>query len=340
MDNIRKHIDLPLRVNGCMYWFTEHNNSMTPSNEKGFPRFLRWVISDISTTIEKYVNEAMKKMQPGWVKACSDEKQQIMDEYRKNRQENNRYALKEKLYKALQQRYEALEEVSDLQVKHEKLVSFIEEKSKKLYAADLRNVQDDKELVDLFVDSMQEIFSFNKELNREDERDDDEQEEEEGEKGEKSGKGGDVDDSYDDSDDDDDDDDDEEGDKGKRSGKGGDVDDSDEEQEEEDDGVKGRDEDEGGGKGGDVDDSDEEQKEEDGGVKGRDEDEGGGKGGDGEQDEEEDGGKGGDEEEGGGKGGDEELDEEEGGGKGGDLHDDDNGKEGSKGGYEEDRTES
>ncbi|XP_026416306.1 glutamic acid-rich protein-like [Papaver somniferum] len=144
-----------------LYWFAEHNNNMTPRNEQGFPRFLRWVISDISNTIEKYIGEAMKK-----------------------------------------QKDEALEELSDLQVKHQKLVSFIEEKNKKIYAANLKNVQIDKD------------------------------EEEEGEKGEKSGKG-DVDDS--DDDDDSDDNDEEEGDAGNRSGKDGDVDDSDKEQEEEGD---------------------------------------------------------------------------------------------------------
>ncbi|XP_026383798.1 uncharacterized protein LOC113279316 [Papaver somniferum] len=233
MDSIRKHVATPLRVNGCMVYL------MTPSNEQGFPRFLRWVISDISNTIEKDIGEAMKKMQPGWVKAWSDEQQQIMEEYRKNRQESSIDVLKEKLYKALQQRDEALEELSDLQVKHQKLVSFIEEKSKKIYAANLKNVQNDKDVVDLVVDSLQEIISFNKELKTEDERDDDEQEEEEGEKDEKSGKG-DVDDS--------DDDDDEESDKGNRSGKDGDVDDIDKEQEEEGD----EDEEDGGGKGGDM----------------------------------------------------------------------------------------
>ncbi|XP_026438579.1 transcription termination factor 4, mitochondrial-like [Papaver somniferum] len=200
MDSIRKHVMSPLKVNGCMvyllYWFSEHNNSMTPSNEQGFPRFLRWVISDISNTIDKDINESMKKMQPEWVKACSDEQQKILDEYRKNRQENSTDALKRKLYISLQQRDEALEELSDLQVKHENLVSFIEEKGKNIHAADPRNVENDKDLVDLFVDTLQEIISFNKELKREDERDDDEQEEEECEKG-----------------DDDDDDDDEEGEK-------------------------------------------------------------------------------------------------------------------------------
>ncbi|XP_026396831.1 eukaryotic translation initiation factor 5B-like [Papaver somniferum] len=235
-----------------LYWFAEHNNIMTPSNEQGFPRFLRWVISDISNTIEKDINEAMKKMQLGWVKACSDEQQQIMEEYRKNRQENNRDTLKEKLYKALHQRDEALEAPSDLKVKHLKLVSFIEEKSKKLYEADPRNVQDDKDLVDFFVDSLQEIISFNKSLKSEDERDDDEQEEEEG----------------------------------------GDIHDVDEEQDEEDGGVKGgdmhdddeeQDEEVGGGKGGDMHDDDEEQDEKDGGGKGgdmHDDDDEGGKGGD------------------------------------------------------------
>ncbi|XP_026417547.1 glutamic acid-rich protein-like [Papaver somniferum] len=165
-----------------LYWFSEHNNSMTPSNEQGFSRFLRWVISDISNTIEKAINESMKK---------------------KNRQQNSTDALKRKLYIALQQRDEALEELSDLQVKHEKLVSFIEEKIKKIHAADPRNVENDKDLVDLFVDTLQEIISFNKELKREDERDDDDQEEEEGEKGnddEKCEKCGDI---HDDSDDDD-----------------------------------------------------------------------------------------------------------------------------------------
>ncbi|XP_026396293.1 glutamic acid-rich protein-like [Papaver somniferum] len=257
MDSIRKHIASPLKVNGCMvyllYWFAEHNNSMTPSNEQGFPRFLRWVISDISNTIEKDINEAMKKMQPGWVKSCSDEQQQIMEVYRKNRQENSRDALKEKLYKALQQRDEALEELSNLKVKHLKLVSFIEEKRKKLYEVDPTNVQDDKDLVDLFVDSLQEIISFNKALKSEDECDDDEHEEEEGEKGEKSGKVDDVDDS---DDDDDDSDDDEEGQKGKRSGKDGDVDGSDKQQQEEGDEEE---EDDGGVKGGDEEQDDEEE---------------------------------------------------------------------------------
>ncbi|XP_026459225.1 centromere-binding protein 1-like [Papaver somniferum] len=174
----------------------------------------------------------------------------ILDEYRKNMQENSRDTLKENLYKALQQRDEALEELSDLQVKHENLVRFIEEKNKKLYAANLRNIENDKDLVDLFVYSLQEIFSFNKELKSEDERDDDEQEEEEGEKGGRSGKGGDVDDS-------DDDDDDEEGEKEEEDGggKGGDED-----KEEEDGGGKGgdkeKDEEEGGGEGGDLHDDD------------------------------------------------------------------------------------
>ncbi|XP_026399739.1 ABC transporter F family member 4-like [Papaver somniferum] len=208
---------------------------MTPNNEQGFPSFLRWVISDISTTIEKDINEAMKKE-----KACSDEQQQILDEYGKNRQENNTDALKE-LHRAQTRRDEVLEELSDLQVKHEKLVSFIKEKSKKLHAADLSNVQNDKDLVDLCVDTLQEIISFNKTLKSEDERDDDKQEEEEGEKVEKSGKGGDVDDSDDDGSDDDDD---EKGEKGKKGRKGGDLDDddSDDDEEEEEEGSKGGDE--------------------------------------------------------------------------------------------------
>ncbi|XP_026419652.1 nucleolar transcription factor 1-like [Papaver somniferum] len=242
------------------YWFVEHNNNMTPSNEQGFPRFLRWVISDISNTIEKDIGEAMKKMQPGWVKAWSDKYQQIIEEYRKN-----------------------------------SLLASLKKKNKKIYAANLKNVQKDKDVVDLVVYSLQEIISFNKELKTEDERDDDEQEEEEGEKGEKSGKG-DVDDS--------DDDDDEEGDKGNISGKYGDVDDSDKEQEGDEE------EEDGGGKGGD-----EEQDEEDGG----------GKGGDEEQDEDN----------GGGKGGDMHDDDEQGGGKGGDMHGDDTEKEGGKGGDDE-----
>ncbi|XP_026385106.1 nucleolar transcription factor 1-B-like [Papaver somniferum] len=191
MDSIRIHIDSPLKVNGCMYLFAEHNNSMMPINEQGFPRFLRWVISDMSNTIEKDINEDMKKMQPGWVKSCSDEQQQILDEYREN--------------------------------------SFIEEKSKKVHAADPRNVENDKDLVDLFVDTLQEIISFNKELKREDERDDDEQEEEEGEKGGKGKKGGDL---HDDSDDDDEEEEDEEG------GNGGDLHEDDNDKE----GSKGGDE--------------------------------------------------------------------------------------------------
>ncbi|XP_026441111.1 uncharacterized protein LOC113340112 [Papaver somniferum] len=156
---LKPTLDMEIERNAeDLYWFVEHNNSMMPRNEQGFPRFLRWIISDINNTIEKDINEAMKK-----------------------------------------------------------LVSFIEEKSKKLYEADARNVQDDKDLVDLFVDSLQEIISFNKELKSDDERDDDEKKEEEGEKGEKSGKVDDVDDS-------DDIDDDEEGEKGKISGKAGDLD--------------------------------------------------------------------------------------------------------------------
>ncbi|XP_026419566.1 digestive organ expansion factor homolog [Papaver somniferum] len=145
-------------------------------------------------------------MQPAWVKACNDEHQQILDEYIKNRQENSTDALKRKLYIAQQQRDEALEELSDLQVKHENLFRFIEEKSKKIHATDLSNVQNDKDLVDLVVDTLHQIISFNKELKSEDERDDDEQEEEEGEKSGKGGdeeegkKGGDI---HDDSDEDD-----------------------------------------------------------------------------------------------------------------------------------------
>ncbi|XP_026416478.1 centromere-binding protein 1-like [Papaver somniferum] len=205
-------------------------------------------------------------------------------------QQNSTDALKEKLYKAQQQRDEALEELSDLQVKHQKLVSFIEEKAKKIYEADLRNVQNDKDVVDLFVETLQEIISLNKELQSEDECDDDEQEEEQGEKGETSGKAGDVDDS---DDDDSDDDEEEEGQEGNRSGKDDDVDESDKDQEEEGD----EDEEDGGGKGG-------------------------GKGGDNQQDEEEGGGKGGDihdDDLQGGKGGDmrgDETDKE--GSKGGD----------------------
>ncbi|XP_026384097.1 glutamic acid-rich protein-like [Papaver somniferum] len=152
-------------------------------------------------------------------------------------QQDSTDALKEKLCKAQQQRDEALEELSDLKVKHQKLVSFIEEKAKKIYEADLRNVKNDKDVVDLFVETLQEIISLNKELQSEDECDDDEKEEEQGEKGETSGKAGDVDDS---------DDDDEEGQEGNRSGKADDVDDSNKDQEEEGD----EDEEDGGGKGG------------------------------------------------------------------------------------------
>ncbi|XP_026433408.1 nonsense-mediated mRNA decay protein 2-like [Papaver somniferum] len=155
----------------------------------------------------------------------------VEDLYGKNRQENSTDALKENRI-AQTRRDEVLEELSDLQVKHEKLVSFIEEKSKKLHAADLK------------------IISFNKALKSEDERGDDKQEKEECEKGEKSGKGGDVDDS-------DDDDNDE---KDKKGGKGGDLDDDD-----------SNDDDEEGQKGVDLhDDSDDDEEEEEKGGKGGD----------------------------------------------------------------------
>ncbi|XP_026459743.1 acidic leucine-rich nuclear phosphoprotein 32 family member E-like [Papaver somniferum] len=165
-------------------------------------------------------------MQPGWVKAFSDEEQQVSDEYKKNRQENNTNTLKEKLHITLMQRDEVYEELSDLQVKHEKLVTFIEEKSLKIHAVDLKNFPNDKDLVDSCVDTLQEIISFTKALKLEDEREPGE-EDEEGDKGEKGGKGGDVDDS--------DDDDEEEG------GKGGDVQDEDDDKE----GSKGGDEKDG-----------------------------------------------------------------------------------------------
>ncbi|XP_026416469.1 glutamic acid-rich protein-like [Papaver somniferum] len=290
-----------------MYWFFEHNNSMTPSNEQGFPRFLRWVISDISNTIDKDINEAMKKMQPGWVKPWSDEQQKVMEEYRKNMQQHITDALKEKPYEAQHQRDKALEELSDLQVKHQKLISFIEEKAKKIYEADLRNVQNDKDVVDLFVETLQEIISLNKKLQSEDERDDDEQEEEQGET---SGKDGDGEEEE------------EEGQQGNRSGKADDVDDSDKDQEEEE---------------GD-------EYEEDGGGKGGDEEDGGGKGGDDQQDEEEGGGKGGDihdDDLQGGKGGDmrgDDTDKE--GSKGGDCtplsntNEEKDGKDGTRQGVE------
>ncbi|XP_026452145.1 nuclear polyadenylated RNA-binding protein 3-like [Papaver somniferum] len=144
-----------------------NTNSMTPSNEQGFPRFLRWIIGDINNTIEKDINEAMKKMQPGWVKACSDEQQQIMEEYRKNRQENSRDALKEKLYKTIQQRDEALEKLSDLKVKHLKLEE--EEGEKGEISGKVDDVDDS------------------------DDDDDDSDDDEEDEKGKRSVKAGDVD---------------------------------------------------------------------------------------------------------------------------------------------------
>ncbi|XP_026458819.1 glutamic acid-rich protein-like [Papaver somniferum] len=45
-----------------LYWFAEYKKSMTPSSEQGFPRLLRWIISDISNTIGRDLNEAMKRV--------------------------------------------------------------------------------------------------------------------------------------------------------------------------------------------------------------------------------------------------------------------------------------
>ncbi|XP_026424619.1 cilia- and flagella-associated protein 251-like [Papaver somniferum] len=85
---------------------------MKPSNEEGVPRLLRWIISDVGNTIDKDLNDAMKKMQPGWVKAYTDEERLLLDEYRRQKQENSIDAVKEKLLISDMQRKELDEKYS------------------------------------------------------------------------------------------------------------------------------------------------------------------------------------------------------------------------------------
>lgn len=62
MMSIRGHIQNPLKdkVSGCvihlLYLFAEHNSSMMPKNF-GIPRFVRWNLVEISSTIGKNVVE-------------------------------------------------------------------------------------------------------------------------------------------------------------------------------------------------------------------------------------------------------------------------------------------
>ncbi|XP_026452122.1 uncharacterized protein LOC113352527 [Papaver somniferum] len=101
---------------------------MKPSNEEGVPRLLRWIISDVSNTIEKDLNDAMKKMQPGWVKDYTDEERLLLDEYRKKKQENNVDVVKKKLRISDMRRKELDEELTEVLDRQEMLLSFIEEK--------------------------------------------------------------------------------------------------------------------------------------------------------------------------------------------------------------------
>ncbi|XP_026459566.1 proline-, glutamic acid- and leucine-rich protein 1-like [Papaver somniferum] len=222
---IKKHIDAPLKVNGCVYyllhWFAEHNKSMQLSNEEGVPRLLRWIINDVSNTIEKDLNDAMKKMQLGWVKDYTDEERLLLDEYRRQKQENSIDAMKEKLRISYMQRKELDEELPEVQERRERILNFIEEKRQKVNEVDLMNLTE-REEIRIETEEEEEIEEEEVEEDGKEKKEDEDIEEEEDDKDDddnegskdnddkEGSKGGDM---HDDKDDDDD----------ERGGKGGDM---------------------------------------------------------------------------------------------------------------------
>ncbi|XP_026410332.1 glutamic acid-rich protein-like [Papaver somniferum] len=157
---------------------------MKPSNGEGVPRLLRWIINDVSNTIEKDLNDAMKKMKPGWVKTYTDEERLLLDEYRRQKQENNINAVKEKLRISDMRRTELDEELTEVLDRKERLLSFIEEKRLQVNEVGLMSLTE-REVNDFRNYTLDEIFKCAKEIRLETEEDGEIEEEEDEEDGEK-----------------------------------------------------------------------------------------------------------------------------------------------------------
>ncbi|XP_026416820.1 probable serine/threonine-protein kinase kinX [Papaver somniferum] len=106
MASIKKHQDSPIKVNGCVLYLL---------------------------------------MQPGWVKAYTDEERLLLDEYRRQKQENSIDDVKENLRISDMRRKELHDEITEVLDRQERLFSFIEEKRLKVNEVGLMNLTERQE---------------------------------------------------------------------------------------------------------------------------------------------------------------------------------------------------
>ncbi|XP_026399205.1 prothymosin alpha-A-like [Papaver somniferum] len=105
---IKKHQDSPIKFNGCVLY---------------------------------------QLMQQGWVRYYTNEERLLLDEYRRQKQENNIDDVKEKLRISDMRRKELHEDLTEVLDMQERILSFIEEKRLKVNEVGLMNLterQDDK----------------------------------------------------------------------------------------------------------------------------------------------------------------------------------------------------